>query len=154
MSLIRLSHLLSGRRTLLLFSLELSWRCVYITMLTICLPAMEQKNSIHLTCPSLTKVSDCARPTCLPNQCTMESNSLCSRILFLISHLHFHQIFKLLIRLPDKLSLCNFGVIWGILGKVFPGSRNLAPDSCVVIVSRLTLLLWPFWYQSCNTLLV
>ena len=25
--------------------------------------------------------------------------------------------------------------------KVFPGSHNLAPDSCVVIVSRLTLLL-------------
>ena len=25
--------------------------------------------------------------------------------------------------------------------KVFPGSRKLAPDSCVVIVSRLTLLL-------------
>ena len=44
---------------------------------------------------------------------------------------------------------------WESLGtKVFPGSRNLAPVSCVVIVSRLTLLLWPFWYQSCNTLLV
>ena len=39
-----------------------------------------------------------------------------------------------------------------ICGKVFPGSRNLAPDSCVVIVSRLMLAvifsITPILYQS------
>ena len=40
--------------------------------------------------------------------------------------------------------------------KVFKnGVKNkVVPEGWAVIVSRLTLLLWPFWYQSCNTLLV
>ena len=41
----------------------------------------------------------------------------------------------------DPINSADLCKLFTVRVKVFPGSRNLAPDSCVVIESRLTLLL-------------